>query len=342
MVKAKRSLATMRDVAELAGVSKQTVSAVLNGKPGITAETQARIRQAVATLGYQLDNVASSLRTGHTRTIALLVSDISSPFIGRLAVAVEEYASAAGYSLVLHNTHDDVARESRYFTVAVERKVEGVIFIASADQSPGLELLRVHGIPAVAIDRIPDSYSGPAVMLDNVKTGRIAAEHLLGLGHVHLAHISAPASVRMARDRWQGFQEAVAAQSDLPSPLIEIATGWDYADGFQAMQHLLAAGNPLTALFAAGDALAIGAMRAIQSAGLHVPQQISVVGVDDIDSAAYQNPSLTTVRQSITELAQLSVQLLFDLLAGKEPMPSTIVMEPVLVVRASTALARAG
>lgn len=337
MIKTKQRPVTMRDVAELAGVSKQTVSAVLNGKPGITAETQARIRQAVATLGYQLDNVASSLRTGRTRIIALVVSDISSPFIGRLAVAVEDYASAAGYSLVLHNTHDDIVRESSYFTVAVERKVEGVIFISTADHSPGLELLQARGIPAVAIDRIPDPYSGPAVMLDNVKTGRLAAEHLLELGHRHLAHISGPPTVRMARDRWLGFQQAVTAQPDLPNPQIETASGWDYADGYQAMQRLLASGHPLTALFAAGDALAIGAMCAIQSAGLAVPQQISVVGVDDIDSAAYQNPPLTTVRQSMTELAQLSVQLLFDLLAGKEPMPTTIVMDPVLIVRASTA-----
>jgi LacI family transcriptional regulator len=342
MVKAKHRPVTMRDVADLVGVSKQTVSAVLNGKPGISAETQARILQAVNTLGYRLDNVASSLRTGRTRIIALVVSDISSPFIGRLAVAVEEYASAAGYSLVLHNTHDDVARESSYFTVAVERKVEGVLFISTIDQSPGLELLRVRGIPAVAIDRIPDPYSGPAVMLDNVKTGRLAAEHLLELGHRHLAHISGPPTVRMARDRWQGFQETVAAQLELPLPQIETANGWDYADGYQAMQHLLAAGQPLTALFAAADTLAIGAMRAIQSAGLPIPQQISVVGVDDIDSAAYQNPPLTTVRQSITELARLSVQMLFDLLSGKEPMPATIVMDPVLVVRASTARVSAG
>lgn len=336
MIKPKQSPVTMRDVAALVGVSKQTVSAVLNGKPCITAETQARIRQAVATLGYRLDNVASSLRTGRARILALVVSDISSPFIGRLAVTVEEYASAAGYSLVLHNTHDNVDRETSYFTVAVERKVEGVLFISTADHSPGLELLQERGIPAVAIDRIPDPYNGPAVMLDNVKTGRLAAEHLLGLGHRHLAHIGGPLTVRMARDRWLGFQQAVAAQPDLPNPQLESASGWDYADGYQAMQRLLAAGHPLTALFAAVDTLAIGAMCAIQSAGLSVPQQIGVVGVDDIDNAAYQNPPLTTVRQSITELAQLSVQLLFDLLAGKEPMPATIVMDPVLVVRAST------
>ncbi len=342
MVKAKNSPVTMRDVADLVGVSKQTVSAVLNGKPGISAETQTRVLQAVATLGYRLDKVASSLRTGRTRTIALVVSDISSPFIGRLAVAVEDYASAAGYSLVLHNTHDDVTRETTYFTVAIGRKVEGVLFISTADHSPGLELLRERGIPVVAIDRIPDPYRGSAVMLDNVKTGRLAAEHLLGLGHRHLVHISGPPTVRMARDRWQGFQQAVAARPELPLPLAETANGWDYADGYQAMQRLLATGQPLTALFAAGDTLAIGAMRAIQSAGLQVPQQISVVGVDDIDSAAYQNPPLTTVRQSMTELAQLSVQLLFDLLAGKESKPSTIVMDPVLVVRASTAQVSTG
>jgi len=332
--------ATMRDVAELAGVSKQTVSTVLNGKPGITAETQARVLKAVETLGYRLDKVARSLRTGQTRTIALVVSDISSPFIGRLAVAAEDYASAAGYSLVLHNTHDDVEREVTYFSVVVERKVDGVVFISTADQSPGLELLRTRGIPAVAIDRIPDPYQGPAVMLDNIKTGRLVAEHLLALGHTAMAHISGPPTVRMARERWQGFQQTIGAhsqmQSQMPAPAVEMASGWDYADGYLAMQRILAAERQVTAVFAAGDALAIGAMRAIYAAGLRVPDDISVVGVDDIDCAAYQNPPLTTVRQSIAELAQLGLQLLFDLLAGKEPARTEIVMDPVLVVREST------
>ena len=326
----------MRDVAELASVSKQTVSAVLNGKPGITVETQERVLKAVETLGYRLDKVARSLRTGQTRTIALVVSDISSPFIGKLAVAAEDYASAAGYSLVLHNTHDNVEREVTYFSVAVERKVDGVVFISTTDQSPGLELLHSRGIPAVAIDRIPEPYQGPAVMLDNLKTGRLVAEHLLALGHTDMAHISGPLTVRMARERWQGFQETIGTQHHAPTPVLEMASGWDYVDGYLAMQHMLATQPQVTAVFAAGDALAIGAMRALHAMGLHVPADISVVGVDDIDSAAYQNPPLTTVRQSIAELAQLGLQLLFEILAGKQPARTEIVMDPILVVREST------
>ena len=339
MAKANQRRTTMLDVAKLAGVSKQTVSTVLNGKPGISAETQARIMQAVETLGYRLDKVASSLRTGRTRTIALVVSDISSPFIGRLAVAAEDYADAVGYALVLHNTHDDVTRETTYCSMAIERKVEGVLFISATDQSPGFDLLRGRGIPAVAIDRIPDPYSGPAVMFDNLKTGRLAAEHLLSLGHSRLAHLGGPPAVRMARERWQGFQ---ASSAGMPAPLVEMANGWDYHDGAIAMQRLLAAGRRFTALFASGDALAIGAMRTIHAAGLSVPRDISVIGVDDIDNAAYQQPPLTTLRHSITELAQLGLQLLFDLLAGKEPNPATIVMDPILVVRESTARPTSG
>lgn len=327
----------MRDVAELAGVSKQTVSIVLNDKPGITAETKERVMRAVNTLGYRLDKVASSLRTGRTRTIALVVSDISSPFIGRLAAAAEDFASAAGYSLVLHNTHDDIEREITYFSIAIERKIDGVIFTSTVDQCPGLDLLHSRGIPAVAIDRIPDPYTGPAVTLDNIKTGSLVAEHLLALGHNHMAHIGGPATIRMARDRWQGFQQAVAAQGQTPYPLVEMASGWDYQDGYLAMQRILATERPMTAVFAAGDTLAIGAMHAIRAVGLRTPDDISVVGVDDIDSAAYQNPPLTTVRQSITELAQLGLQLLFDLLEGKRPVRKKIIMEPVLIVRESTA-----
>jgi len=333
----RRKSVTMQDVADLAGVSKQTVSVVINGKPGITEETRHRVLAAVEQLGYRRDLVARSLRTGRTRIVTLIVSDTSSPFIGRLAVAAEDYAHSCGYSLVLHNTHDDTEREAVYFESAAERAVDGVLFISATDDSPGLDILRSAGIPFVAVDRTPFPYDGPAVVLDNIEVGRLAAEHLLSLGHRRIAHISGPEWVHMSRERLQGFAETLDAQSAGAGLYVQKTRGWDYDDGYQTMRHILADAPDCTAVFAAADVLAMGAARAIREAGLRVPQDISVVGVDDIDCAAYACPPLTTIRQSIKDLAVLGLRHLFDILDGKEPEETRIVMDPVLIVRESTA-----
>lgn len=334
---AKRNAATMKDVAELVGVSIQTVSAVLNGKPGITAETEARVRDAAESLNYRPDNNARSLRTGRTGAVALIVSDTSSPFIGKVVVAAEDFAREKGYTLVVYNTQDDVEREKMYFEAALERRVDGVVFISAADDCLGLSLLESQEIPAVAIDRIPEQYPGPSVALDNILASQLVAEHLVGLGHTQFAHISGPLSVRMSRDRLWGFEQTLARYGLEKNLLIESGYGWDYADGYAAMKRILVSGRRPTAVFAAGDVLAIGAMRALREMGLRVPEDVSVVGVDDIDGAAYQNPPLTTIRQSKTDLAHLGLQMLFDLLNGKQPSQMQVIMEPLLVVRESTA-----
>jgi LacI family transcriptional regulator len=327
----------MQDVAERAGVSRQTVSVVVNGKPGITVETSERVWAAVDELGYRVDAVARSLRTGRTHTIALIVSDTSAPFIGKLAVAAEDFGHASGYSLVIYNTHDDPEREAAYFAAATEGRVDGVLFISATDQNPGVGILGDAGVPAVAIDRVPVPYDGPSVTLDNIKVGCLAAEHLLCLGHTRLLHISGPRSMCMSRDRLRGFQQTLEHQGTGSDLQVELANGWHYQDGYDAMRGVLASGLRPTALFAAADALAIGAMHAIREAGLQVPNDLSVIGVDDIDVAAYQNPPLTTIRQSITELAELGLKLLLDILDGEELAQEHVVMEPVLVERRSTA-----
>jgi LacI family transcriptional regulator len=329
---------TMQDVANAIGVSKQTISAVINGKPGITDETKQRVLAACEQLGYHIDLVARSLATGRTGNVALVVSDTSSPFIGRLAVAAEDYVRACGYGLVLYNTHDDPERESAYFSAAVQRKVDGVVFISATDRPKGLDRLQAAGIPYIAIDRIPDPYDGLGVVLDNFKAGHLAGEHLLDLGHRRMAHISGPEQVLMARQRMSGFRKPIEARGLESELQIEPAQTWEYDAGYRAMQRILAQYHP-TAVFAAADVLAFGAMRAIYEAGLSVPQDISLIGVDDIDSAAYMVPPLTTVRQSISELVTISFQLLFDLLDGKKSTQTLTVMDPILVVRGSTALA---
>ena len=335
-MKRTRKSATMKDVAQLSGVSIQTVSAVINNKSEISEETRARVLAAVKELNYQPDLVARSLRTRQTKTIALVVSNIASVAIATMAKAAEAHAHASGYRLILYNTDNDSERETNYFKAAVQQWVEGVVFIAAMGRLGQVDILEDAGIPVVAIDRIPDKYNGPAVMLDNFKVGRLAGDHLLDLGHQRLAYIGGPTKIRLARERVSGFQQALEERG-IESIAYHTGEGvFSCQHGYLAMQQLLTRQPRPTAVFAGNDLMAIGAMRAVDEAGLRVPHDISIVGVDDIEMAAFQTPPLTTVRQNCAELATLGIQLLFDILAGNPLTQTQIVIEPTLIVRQST------
>jgi LacI family transcriptional regulator len=200
-----------------------------------------------------------------------------------------------------------------------------------------LQALESAGIPAVAIDRLPEKYTGPVVTLDNREAGRLAAQHLLELGHTHIAHISGPLRLRLARERLEGFRTAIEARGYVAGPTVGGDGNWECEDGYRAMKQLLTYQPRPTAVFCANDRMAIGATRAAIEAGLAVPEDLSMVGLDDLEIAPYQNPPLTTVRQSLAELATRAVQLLLDILAEREPVETQIVLPPTLVVRQSTA-----
>jgi len=333
----RQKLPTMKDVAALADVSIQTVSAVINDKPGITEETSARVRQAIEQLGYRPDYTARSLRSGKTRTIALFISNVSNSVLGRMASAAEDYAYRANYNLVLYNTHDDAEREMAYINTVAQRSVDGVLFVASTKPHKGREILEAAGIPSVTIDRVPEGYSGPMVALDNIKAGCLAAEHLLKLGHTRLAHIGAPFGLRLSRERQLGFTKTIEETNAAADVYIETATNWGCQPGYEAMRNLLERSPRPTAVFAATDVAAIGAMSAIHEAGLKVPDDISVVGLDNVEVAAFHIPPLTTIRQFLPQLATMGVQMLLDILAGKEPSQPEIILEPALIIRQSTA-----
>ena len=328
---------TMKDVARLAGVSIQTVSCVVNRKGSVTAETRDRVQAAIKQLDYRPFSVARSLRTHKTHTIAFFVPDIANPSLAAMASAAEEHAYAHGYNLVLYNTHEDSEREDRYVLTATQSWVDGVVFVSVQDFVNSLETLQAAGIPSVAVDRIPENYDGPSVTLDNVQAGRLAAEHLTDLDHTRLAHISGPSRLWLSQERQRGFQETLAARGLEQAFCVASEGEWDCQTGFRAMQRILAHHPHPTAVFAANDRIAIGAMQAAYQAGLRVPEDCSVMGLDDIEVAAFQIPPLTTIRQSFAQLGSLGVQQLLNRLAGKEPAQTQVVLEPTLVVRQSTA-----
>ena len=328
--------ATMQDVADLLNLSKQTVSAVVNNKPGITEETRARVLAAIAQVNYRTDLRARSLRTGRTHTLAFVVADISSPVAGIMASAADERAYADHYSLVLYNTHDDLAREEFSIDSILQRAVDGVMCVSARDQSTALAKLESAGIPTVVIDRVPSDYTGPAVVLDNIAAGTLAAEHLLELGHRRCAHIGGPGDTHIARERLQGLRNALLKQG-APEPLVQLADDWHLASGYEAMRRMLDRTSSFTAVYCAGDQLAIGAMRALRDASLCVPGDISVIGTDDIEYDRYLDPPLTSVNQPVARMATLGVEILLGMLDGRAPTETRHVVEAHLIVRGSTA-----
>jgi LacI family transcriptional regulator len=327
----------MKDVARMAGVSIQTVSVVVNDKAVVSPETRDRILSAIDVLGYRPLVVGRSLRTGSTRTIGLMLADITNPFFARMADAVEDHAHASGYNLILYNTHSDPERERTYLQIAAERWVDGMLLVTTTDTLHGLDALQAAGIPVVAVDRIPRGYEGPWVILDNRKTGSLVAEHLLALGHRHLAHICGPLDLRLSVERLESFESAVRARGLVPITHVVGDASWSCESGYVAMHSLLRSEHIPTAVFASNDRLAIGAMRAAVERGLRVPDDISMVGVDDIEMAPFLTPPLTTVRQRLADVATLGTKILLDLVRGAEPSETQVVFEPELVVRESTA-----
>jgi DNA-binding LacI/PurR family transcriptional regulator len=255
-----------------------------------------------------------------------------------MADAVEDHAHQAGYHVILYNTHSDPERERAYLHIAAQRWVDGMLFVTTTDTLHGLRELQDVGIPTVAVDRIPTGYDGPSVILDNTRTGAMVAEHLLDLGHQQLAHICGPLDLRLSLERLGSFQEAIRGRGLEPLPHAVGDAAWSCASGHAAMRELLEHDPAPTAVFASNDRLAIGAMRAAVEYGLRIPQDMSIVGVDDIELAAFQTPPLTTVRQSLTDVATLATKILLDLVQGHAPEETRVVFEPELVVRQSTAV----
>ncbi len=214
--------------------------------------------------------------------------------------------------------------------------MDGVLFVSAGDPTTGLASLHKSHIPVVAIDRIPVDYDGMWVTMDNYRAGVLAAEHLLSLGHTHIAHIRGPETLQLAREREKGFRKILSAQGlGLVSPSNE-AKSWACASGYQEMKDLLQSGLKISAVFAASDRLAIGAIHAINESGLRVPEDISIIGVDDIEVAAYMTPPLTTIRQSFTALAEKSVELLMSILKENPIEEQQIYIQPEMVIRSST------
>lgn len=302
--------ATIGDVAERAGVSTATVSRVLSGANPARPETRARVMVAVRELDYRPSGVARSLKLRTTRTLGLLITDILNPYFPELVRAVEDAARGIGYSVLLCNGDEDPEREAAYLELLAERRVDGILIAASRMTARHAAWLQGSSIPIVVMNSEAPDPSIPSVRSDNVAGGRMAAEHLLALGHRSIAFLAGPQADDAERERLAGVRAALAAAGLDPQALPLAQGDGHVAAGAHATTALLASRPGLTGIICYNDLSAIGAIRAVRAAGRRVPADVSIVGFDDIDQAEYIDPPLTTVRQRTAEMGHWAVAAL--------------------------------
>jgi DNA-binding LacI/PurR family transcriptional regulator len=332
----KKARPTIYDVARLAGVSTATVSRSLNGIGQIAPGTRAAIDAAVEQLGYRPNTIARSLVTKSTQTIALLLPDITNPFYAALVSGIQQHALEAGYTMLLCTTEGNPEREEQYLSLLRAKQVDGALVDGLVLPPDRVARFVADGFPIVCLDRDIDSASVPLVQVDNRLGARLATEHLLSLGHSRVAHVSGAPELGISGERVAGYRQALVDAGIEPDPTLVVVGSFTVEGGYEAGKALLAESSA-TAIFAANDLSAMGVINAIVESGRRVPADVSVVGFDDLHLSAYTTPPLTTIHQPALEIAERAVQLLLELTKRRKVLRLRHLLEPVLIVRGSTA-----
>ncbi|MGE5548962.1 MAG: LacI family DNA-binding transcriptional regulator [Bacteroidota bacterium] len=329
---------TIHDVAHLAGVSRSTVSRVLNGKGEVDPQTAADVWRAVKHLNYQPNTSARALVRQRTDTIGVMLADISNPFYEKIIKGIEATANAEGFSVAFYNTYEDLAGHRQIIAAALDGgKVDGLIVVGShlADKSTLLEMAG-RGLAISLIERNFADPAIPCVSVDNKSGAGLAVEHLLRLGHRRIGLITGNLHYQTALDRLDGYKETLAQHGMAVEDELIAYGDYEHQGGYEAMKHLLALPQRPTAVFACNDMMAVGAIRAIGEAGLDVPKDVAIVGYDDITFASMVHPQLTTVRQPLHQMGSLAAEGLIERLRqGKKAEPFKKILPVELVVRRS-------
>jgi LacI family transcriptional regulator len=328
-------LATLDDVARRAGVSTMTVSRVVNGSPLVNPETRARVEEVLAETGYVPNTLARSLRSKRSDTIALLLPDITNPFFTLLAQGVEIAAREAALTMILANSDENEDEELRLIRVLAQRQVDGLLLVLAGSGSGSIRLCEQQGVPLVCVDRRPARGGVDVVRADSEAGSRDLGRLVAGLGHRHVAILSGPASVLTAEDRVRGFRRAVVEGAGLPEPVVIRGELTVQSGRRMAIEAMRAVPRPTT-LFAANNFIALGAQRALRELGLDVPEDVALVGFDDLPEAMVAFPFLTVAAQPALEVGREAVRVLLDRLANPAMPPQEVILPTKLVVRRSS------
>jgi DNA-binding LacI/PurR family transcriptional regulator len=298
---------TIRDVARRAGVSTATVSRVLSGVGEARPATRSRVHAAAQALEYRPSGIARSLNLGSTGTLGLIVTDILNPFFPELVRSIEDAARARSLAVLLCNGQEDADREASYLDLLSQRRVDGIVVASGSLSERHAQWLRSAPVPVVLVNcRLADG-SQPATLTDNRAAARLATEHLLGLGHRRLGHITGRPTDAATDDRLAGVRAAITA-AGLPEDSLAVAVGDGHTTGGERAMRELLDRSRVSGIVCYNDLTAVGAIRAIRGRGLTVPADVSVVGFDDIDLAQLLDPPLTTVAQDTAAMGRWAVE----------------------------------
>ena len=333
-VRTRRSRATIRDVAALAGVGTKTVSRVINNEANVSPGMRERVQKAVVALNFQPNQGAGALRRRDqkTRTLGLLLDAVDNPFAASVNRAVEAVASRHGSAVFAVSSEDDPERERSLIDVFTQRRVDGLILIMIGEDHGYLQTEREQGTPLVFVDRPPVGLLADAVLTDNHAAARTATRHLLAAGHRRVAHIGDELTICTARERRRGFDDAVAEVGpDVVASHVDNLRS--VAEAEAAVRQLLQLAEPPTALFTAQNIVTLGALRALHATGRQ--HEVALVGFDDLLLSDLLQPGVTVMAQDPARIGTLAAELLFSRLAGSTVPEETLVVPAALVIRGS-------
>lgn len=332
---------SIKDIARMASVSHSTVSRALQNSSLVNRKTAEKIQRIARQSGYRVSAVARGLATQKTQTIGVVVTAIADPFVSEVVSGIEESANRHGYSVFLAQSNAEPDREIKVVHSFVERRVDGIVVTSSRVGSLHLQLLSKMDVPIVLVNNQHPGATIHSVMIQNVGASRQVTQHLIRLGHRRIAYIGDRFGYQSDTERLAGYKEAIE-QAGLPF-LEELAVQGDgkAEGGMAAMRVLLGLAQPPTAVFCYNDMTALGALRCLYNDGLRVPQDVSLVGFDDLFIASYTQPPLTTVRQPRRQMGIIATEILLKLMSGQDSADTTEVPAE-LVVRGSTAPPREG
>jgi LacI family transcriptional regulator len=331
---------SIKDVAAHAGVSTGTVSNVLNRPEMVAKATRERVHAAISELGFVRNESARQLRVGRSRMIGLVVLDVANPFFTDVALGVEEEAGEAGLSVILCNSDDQITRQARHLELLQEQRVQGILLTPVDTDDEHIGHLQRRGTPVILVDSRSASGEQCSVAVDDVRGGDLAVSHLLAAGHDRIGYVGGPASIRQVADRRDGAAHALRRADRQAGDLLVIGTpALNWAAGKQAGAELaeMAADRRPTGVFCANDLLALGLLQELTRRGIRVPDDVAIIGYDDIQFAAAAAVPISSVRQPCRQLGRTAAQLLLEEAAtASSHAHRQVIFQPELVIRQSS------
>lgn len=330
-------MVTIKDIAKELGISASTVSRALSDSPLVNAETKRAILQVAERLGYQRNELARALVMGSLGAIGLILPDITNPFFSDVARGVGEIADRIGVGVILCNTDERIDRELSYIRLMRRKRVDGLLLCSTTIDAPYLQELALARIPFILVSRLSGQHDVPFVITDDHAGAKLAVEHLVDLGHRNIGFIGGPENVQASRDRMESYLNVLNENGLAALPDWKSYAGFTQAAGREAAQRMLSLPDRPTAIFAANDVTALGVLEVAEGLGLRVPQDLSLVGYDDIIYASLPRIQLTTIAQPAVEMGQIAANWLFEALEHPAIPGLQRTLMPRLVVRSTTA-----